>query len=42
MVTTTLGQKLTEDEFREFWREADVNKDGRLDYNEFAKVMTKL
>lgn len=40
-VTTTLGQKLTEEEFQEFWKEADVDKDGKLDYNEFAKVMAR-
>eukprot|EP00095_Tigriopus_kingsejongensis_P008388 snap_masked-scaffold9_size846264-processed-gene-2.1 protein:Tk08388 transcript:snap_masked-scaffold9_size846264-processed-gene-2.1-mRNA-1 annotation:"Calmodulin" len=34
-VTTMLGQKLTDDEFEEFWKEADVNHDGKLDYNEF-------
>ena len=40
-VTTTLGQKLSEEEFADFWREADINNDGKLDYNEFVKVMTK-
>ena len=41
MVTTTLGQKLTEEEFQEFWREADVNHDGKLDYMEFVEMITK-
>ncbi len=40
-MTTTLGQKLTEEEFQEFWREADVNRDGKVDYNEFVKVMAR-
>ena len=40
-VTTTLGAKLTDEEFGEFWKEADVNSDGKLDYNEFVKAMTK-
>ena len=38
-VTTTLGQTLSEEEFMEFWLEADVNNDGKLDYNEFIKMM---
>merc|ERR1711893_96789 len=40
-VTTTLGEKLSEAEFLEFWAEADVNNDGKLDYNEFIKMMTQ-
>ena len=40
-VTTTLGQKLTEEEFQEFWREADINRDGKLDYMEFVDMITK-
>ena len=38
-VTTTLGQRLTDEEFQEFWNEADQNGDGKLDYNEFIKIM---
>ena len=38
-VTTTLGTILTKEEFEEFWLEADTNKDGRLDYNEFINMM---
>jgi len=38
-VTTSLGQFLTEEEFEEFWLEADCNNDGKLDYNEFIKIM---
>eukprot|EP00094_Tigriopus_californicus_P012112 TCALIF_11704-PA protein Name:"Similar to CML8 Calmodulin-like protein 8 (Arabidopsis thaliana)" AED:0.45 eAED:0.64 QI:66/0/0/0.5/1/1/2/0/38 len=37
-----LGQKLTDDEFEEFWKEADVNHDGKLDYNEFVKAMANI
>ena len=38
-VTTTLGQTLSDEEFNEFWREADRNHDGKLDYEEFIKMM---
>ena len=38
-VTTTLGEKLTEDELNEFMREADLDGDGRLNYNEFVNIM---
>ena len=38
-VTTHLGQMLSEEEFMEFWAEADVNNDGKLDYNEFINMM---
>ena len=38
-VTTTLGQALSDDEFSEFWNEADANSDGKLDYEEFIKMM---
>ena len=40
-VTTTLGAQLSEDEFNEFWREADINNDGKLDYEEFIKIMAQ-
>ena len=40
-VTTTMGQCLTDEEFAEFWREADVNNDGKLDYDEFIKIIQK-
>ena len=40
-MTTTLGQTLTEEEFAEFWKEADKNHDGKLDYEEFIKMMTQ-
>jgi len=38
-VTTTLGQTLSDEEFNEFWQEADQNHDGKLDYEEFIKMM---
>ena len=40
-VTTTLGASLTDEEFDEFWKEADVNQDGKLDYEEFIKIMSQ-
>jgi len=40
-VTMTLGEKLTEEEFQEFWQEADVNRDGKLDYMEFVEMIRK-
>ena len=38
-VTTTLGEKLTDKELEEFMREADLDGDGRLNYNEFVNIM---
>ena len=38
-VTTTLGEKLTDKEVEEFMREADLDGDGRLNYNEFVNMM---
>ncbi len=40
-VTTTLGQALTKDELTAFMAEADLDGDGRLNYEEFCKIMTK-
>jgi calmodulin len=36
-VMTNLGEKLTDDEVDEMIREADVDGDGQVDYNEFVK-----
>ena len=38
--SAALGESLTEDELREFMLEADVDGDGRLNYDEFVKMMT--
>ncbi len=38
-LTTTLGQRLTFDELEAFMREADMDGDGRLNYEEFVKMM---
>ena len=38
--TTTLGQTLSPEEVKAFLEEADLNGDGKLDYVEFAKMMT--
>lgn len=35
---TTLGEKLTEEEVDEMIREADVDGDGQINYEEFVKV----
>ena len=40
-VTATLGQALTEEELDAFMKEADANGDGKLDYEEFSRMMTK-
>ena len=40
-VTTTLGQSLSNEEFEAFWKEADINGDGKLDYEEFIKIMSQ-
>ena len=40
-VTTTLGQALTQEELTQFMAEADLDGDGKLNYEEFVKVMTK-
>ena len=37
---TNLGEKLTEEEVDEKIREADVDGDGQINYEEFVKMMT--
>ncbi|XVF20607.1 hypothetical protein REPUB_Repub12eG0015300 [Reevesia pubescens] len=38
-VMTNLGEKLTDEEVDEIIREADVDGDGQINYEEFVKVM---
>ena len=38
-VMTNLGEKLTDEEVDEMIREADVDGDGQINYEEFVKVM---
>lgn len=38
-MVTRLGQVLTSDEADEFMLEADLDGDGKLDYNEFVRMM---
>jgi len=38
-VATMLGNCLTKEEVDEFMREADVDGNGKLDYDEFVKIM---
>ncbi|KRZ11451.1 Calmodulin, partial [Trichinella zimbabwensis] len=39
-VMTNLGEKLTDEEVQEMIREADLDGDGLVNYNEFVKMMT--
>ena len=36
-----MGQALTASEAEDFMREADTNGDGKLDYDEFARIMSQ-
>jgi calmodulin len=38
-VMTNLGEKLTDEEVDEMIREADVDNDGQINYDEFVKMM---
>ena len=38
-VTTTLGQQLSPEELEAFMHEADMDSDGKLNYEEFVKMM---
>ena len=38
-VMTSIGEKLTDDEVDEMIREADVDGDGQINYEEFVKVI---
>ena len=38
---TTLGEKLTDEEVDEMIREADVDNDGQINYEEFVKVRAR-
>ena len=37
---TSLGEKLTDEELNEMIKEADTNRDGKVDYAEFLAMMT--
>ena len=38
---TYLGEKLTNEEVNEMIREADVDGDGQINYEEFVKMISK-
>jgi len=38
---TSLGEPLSNDEFNHLMQIADVNKDGKISYGEFVKILTK-
>lgn len=40
-VMTSLGEKLTDEEVDEMLREADMDGDGQINYEEFVRIMSK-
>ena len=38
-IMTNLGEKLTDEEVDEMLREADIDGDGQINYEEFVKMM---
>ena len=38
-MTTTMGQRLTQEELEAFMSEADMDGDGKLNYEEFVKML---
>lgn len=40
-ITTQLGEKLTDEELEQMFKLVDSNKDGKIDYREFIKYVTK-
>jgi calmodulin len=40
-VMTSLGEKLSDEEVDAMMKEADADGDGQVDYQEFAKMMTR-
>ena len=38
-VMTNLGEKLSDEEFDELWREADIDQDGRINYEGISKTV---
>lgn len=41
IVMNNLGENLTDDEIEEMIKEADINGDGQIDFEEFCRIMTK-
>ncbi len=39
---SSLGEKMSDNDIEEMLREADKNKDGLIDYDEFAKTMLSI